>query len=109
MATPPTRRPPANIEIVLLGFLVSLTLKGALDTLFDKTIPADRTASALLGAVFNRADFQLVVFLVTLLRFVYGAFRFHEEEPDDLPRWVLVWNLTAMLLLFVLFYIAGLA
>jgi hypothetical protein len=109
MSTRPHRRPPANIELVLLGFLVSVTLKGALDILFGKTVPAVATARGLFAAVFNSSLWQLGVFLLTLLRFVYGAYRFHEEEPEELPRWVLVWNLTAMLLLFVLFYITGLA
>ena len=55
------------------------------------------------------ATLQIGIFLITVVRFVYGAYRFQEEGPGELPRGALVWNLVGTLVLFALFYITGLA
>jgi hypothetical protein len=64
-----------TIEITLFGFLVSLTLKGALDTAYGHSVPTVTSALDLLYAVYVPASLLVIVFLLTLLRFVYGARR----------------------------------
>jgi hypothetical protein len=52
------------------------------------------------------------VFLWTLLRFVYGAYRFHDEfqqSSKQLKPLAQLWNVGATFVLFVLFYITGLS
>jgi hypothetical protein len=101
-----------TIEITLFGFLVSLTLKGALDTAYGHSIPTVTSARDLLHAVCVPASLLVIVFLLTLLRFVYGAYRFHEECQDSsttLKPWAQLWNIAATLVLFVFFYLTGLS
>jgi len=52
--------------------------------------------------------FTFAVFFFTLVRFMYGAYRYHEEDPPRMDAMFLLWNIISMLLLFVLFYFAGL-
>jgi len=102
----------SNIEITVFGFLVSLTLKGSLDTAYSQTVSVATTWSEMLYAVWVPTSFLLFVFLITLLRFVYGAYRFHEEAREasaDIEPGVQLWNIFATLLLFVFFYITGLS
>lgn len=106
----PDRR--GTIEITLFGFLVSLTLKGALDTAYGHSVPTVTSAVELLYAVFVPASLLMIVFLLTLLRFVYGAYRFHEEcqeSATNLKSWAQLWNIAATLVLFVFFYLTGLS
>lgn len=102
-----------TIEIALFGFLVSLTLKGSLDTAYSHSVSQATSATDLFWAVWVPSSFLLFVFLVTLMRFVYGAYRFHEEshnaESNELGSWSLLWNIFATLVLFVMFYLAGLS
>ena len=101
-----------TIEITLFGFLVSLTLKGALDTAYGHSIPTVTSAAELVYAVCIPASFLVIVFLLTLLRFVYGAYRFHEEcqlGTTNLKSWAQLWNIAATLVLFVIFYLTGLS
>lgn len=116
---PPTRaavspgRSPANIEITLFGFLISLTLKVALDTAYGSSLIGAKSISDLLGAVSVPASWLVLVFMVTLLRFVYGAYRINDEvqnTPNDVQgASARFWNLIATLVLFVLFYATGLS
>lgn len=101
-----------TIEITLFGFLVSLTLKGALDTAYEHSIPTVTSAVDLLYVVFVPTSLLIIVFLLTLLRFVYGAYRFHEECQEasiSLKSWAQLWNIAATLVLFVFFYLTGLS
>lgn len=101
-----------TIEFTLFGFLVSLTLKGALDTAYGHSVPTVTSALDLLYAVCVPASLLVVVFLLTLLRFVYGAYRFHEEcqeSSTSLKPWAQLWNIAATLVLFVFFYLTSLS
>jgi hypothetical protein len=42
------------------------------------------------------------------VRFVYGTYRFHEQVEEGLEHWLRLWNAGATLIVFVLFYVAGL-
>jgi hypothetical protein len=106
----PSRR--GTIEITLFGFLVSLTLKAALDTAYGHSIPTITSALDLLNTLCVPASLLVIVFLLTLLRFVYGAYRFHEECQESsttLKPWAQLWNIAATLILFVFFYLTGLS
>jgi hypothetical protein len=101
-----------NIEIIVCGFLVSLTLKASLDTTYGKLVPNATTWSELWHAVVTWPSLQLLIFLFTLIRFVYGAYRVHEvfeESPGAFEAWLVAWNMVGTLMLFVLFYLTGLS
>jgi hypothetical protein len=101
-----------SIELIIFGFMVSLTLKAGLDTAYSKTIPTATIWTELWQHILVWPSLQLLIFLITLVRFVYGAYRtlkVIEESPEELERWVLIWNIPGMLILFVLFYIASLS
>ena len=93
----------------MLGFLVSLALKASLDSLFKDSIPGATTLQQLLAAMVTQDLPQLTVFLLTLLRFFYGAYRFHESIPARADDRGAFWNIVGMFGLFVLFYLTGLA
>src|SRR6266516_548208 len=96
------------LELTLLGFLVSLVLKGTMDNLFAKEIEEARDLAQFWQAVWTPLLFQFAVFVFTLTRFMYGAYRFHEAEPPLQNPFFLLWNTFGTLILFVLFYFAGL-
>jgi len=100
-----------NIETIIFGFLVSLTLKASLDTGYGKSMPGADTWLQVWHAVWVLPSFQVFAFLITLVRFVYGAYRMHEgiEQSPDLERWVLMWNIPGTLVLFTIFYLTGLS
>lgn len=105
-------RSAANVETVLFGLLVSLTLKIALDTAYGTSLVAATDEGEMLRVLNAPRSALLAVFLFTLLRFVYGSYRINDEvqnspvEEGALPRF---WNLVATLVLFVLFYATGLS
>lgn len=108
----PTKRTRTNIEIIVCGFLVSLTLKASLDTTYGKSVPSATTWYDLAHAVLTWPSLQLLVFLFTLIRFVYGAYRVHEVFEDStgvFEPWLVAWNMVGTLMLFVLFYLTGLS
>ncbi len=112
MSTASPGRNRANIEISLFGFLVSLTLKAGLDTAYKDTITKVTSGSELLQTVLVPASLLLIIFLITLLRFVYGAYRFNDEAQEShtkLKSWAQLWNISATLMLFVFFYVTGLS
>jgi hypothetical protein len=43
------------------------------------------------------------------IRRIQGTLKVIEESHGELERWVLIWNIPGMLILFVLFYIASLS
>ena len=100
------------IEITLFGFLVSLTLKGALDTAYGHSIPGVTSIAELGHALWVPPSLLVGVFLWTLLRFVYGAYRFNDEfqqSSKQLKPVAQFWNVGATFVLFVLFYLTGLS
>ncbi|HVG28280.1 MAG TPA: hypothetical protein VM864_01035 [Pyrinomonadaceae bacterium] len=110
-ATAPARST-ANVETVLFGLLLSLTLKIALDTAYGTSLVSATSEAQMLRVLNVPRSALLLVFLFTLMRFVYGSYRINDEvqtstaEEGALPRF---WNLIATLVLFVLFYAAGLS
>jgi len=65
-----------------------------------------------LRIVVTAPSLQLLIFMFTLIRFVYGAIRIHEIFPDataNMRPWRVAWNVMGMLMLFIFFYIAGLS
>jgi nucleoside 2-deoxyribosyltransferase len=98
----------ANIELILLGFLVSLILKGLLDHVYSDQIERDKGWREILTVLINANPMALVVFLFALLRFMYGAYRFHEMGPSSSPWYRVLWDTLFTVLLFIGFYIAGL-
>jgi hypothetical protein len=105
-------RSTSSVETVLFGLLVSLTLKVALDTAYGTLLIAATSEAELLRVLNVPRSWLLLIFLFTLMRFVYGSYRINDEvqtSPVDegaLPRF---WNLIATLVLFVLFYATGLS
>ena len=72
-------RSKVNLDILILGYLTSLILKGTLDSLYGKSVPEDKTLHELWHTVLQPNLLGLAVFLFALLRFMFGAHRFHEE------------------------------
>lgn len=99
----------ANVELIIFGFLVSLTLKSTLDTAYGKAMPTVTSWGTLVDVFCSLVSLQVIVLLLTLIRFVYGAYRVQEaSQKVDLEKWVLPWIIPVLLVLFVFFYIAGL-
>jgi len=98
----------AILELSLLSVLVSLVLKGTMDSLFAKEIIEDPKLTHVVQIVWTATLFQFSVFFFTLIRFMFGAYRFHESEPPLKHPFFLLWNTIGMLILFVLFYFTGL-
>src|SRR5262249_44983004 len=80
-----------NLELAIFRILVGLILKNTLDVAF-KTDLAGLAGAPNAGwrqelvALFLKAEsFEFCVFLPTLLRFVYGAYRFHEAQATHPP------------------------
>ena len=97
-----------KIELAVLGFLVSLILKGTLDSIFGHSLTETTNWIEVYRLIGNSHPLELFVFLFAMLRFRYGAYRFHEELPDPTPR-IRVWNLLFTVLLFIAFYLDGLS
>jgi nucleoside 2-deoxyribosyltransferase len=105
-----SRKAPAILELTLLGFLVSLILKATLDGVFAELAKVEEADWLAFDRVFlNRQWPVVLIFFLTLLRFVYGAYRFHESETGELGLVTRLWNIVGMMGLFILFYLAGLA
>lgn len=97
-----------NVQSLILGFVVSLTLKGVMDAAYGEAMVSVATWQDLWRVFWHPSSIQFVVFLLTLVRFVYGAYRV-VEECDDTSGGIEIWNIPGLLGLFVLFYITGLA
>jgi hypothetical protein len=97
---------------MLFGLLVSLTLKVGLDTAYGTSLVSATSEVEMLRVIRVPRSWLLLVFLFTLMRFVYGSYRINDEVQNlpagegALPRF---WNLVATLVLFVLFYATGLS
>jgi hypothetical protein len=109
-ATSPMSSKLTNIELTIFGFFASLTVKAVLDTAYGKTVPLLATPFALYHAAWSPVSIQVVVMVFTFMRFVYGIYRLHEghNELDTLETWVIVWITPSLVVLLILFYIAGL-
>lgn len=106
------QRARASIELILFGFMVSLTLKAGLDTAYSNTVTTAVTWWDLYQFIWILPSLQLLIFLITLIRFVYGAYRtleVIEDSSEELEGWILIWNIPGMLMLFILFYITSLS
>lgn len=107
--TPATSERRANLELLLLGVLIGLILKGTFDR-FLKDHDTDKGDLAAFVSTYEPSQwFQLGVFVFTYLRFVYGAYRYHEEEPDEPGFPTLVLDAVGMFILFIFLYLTGLA
>ena len=92
---------PTNLQLVLLVVFVGLILKDCLDTFLKlHPIPVEGLL-AYIRALPPADVFQLVVFLFTFLRFVYGAHRFHERERDNPGAIIVALNLLGTVVLFL--------
>jgi len=97
-----------------MGVLVGLALKAGLDSAYAKAIAEQgpSTFADLQEILWSAPSVQVFVFLITLLRFVYGAHRLLdclETQQPKLEWWTSLWNIFGMLMLFVFFYMSGLS
>lgn len=101
--------PSTNIELVIFGFLASLTLKAALDTGYAAPVTGATDWQHLKEAFFSNVSLQVLVFLATLVRFIYGAYRVSEvgRKLEDIG--ILAWIVPGLLVLFAIFYVTGLS
>jgi nucleoside 2-deoxyribosyltransferase len=104
----------ANLELVLLGILVGLIFTTTLDTIFKKDVEAlaaDEKAPvnwATIPRLFRRRHLWLFpAFLLTVIRFVYGSYRFHEALPPNFPLMAFIVDATGLIGDFIIFYLAG--
>ena len=107
-----TDRQRLSVEMVFYGLLVGLALKGALDTTYSNVLQNAVSWRELMNGILTPTFLQFLIFVVTLVRFVFGAYRVHEEleAPQTKPeRWVVAYSFVGTLVLFVIFYIAGLS
>lgn len=100
-----------SIEMILYGLLVGLVLQGGLDTAYHSSLPSVTTWRELLSAIWVISSLQVLIFLITLIRFVFGAYRVHEEYEKLHVKQMgwRGWNFVGTLVLFILFYLAGLS
>ncbi len=113
---PSPKRSRQNLELVVLGILVGLILKSSLDITFAEQVKRlsqnegqGLSVPELIRTFWTPRLFLFCVFLFTLLRWVYGAYRFHEALPPDPKLWVFFVDAIGMIGLFVLFYLAGMS
>jgi nucleoside 2-deoxyribosyltransferase len=104
-----SKKPRANIELILLGFLVSLILKGLLDHIYGADIEHAKGWREIGAVIWNAHPLEVFVFLFALLRFMYGAYRFHELGPTSARSNRVLWDLVFTVLLFIGFYFASLS
>jgi nucleoside 2-deoxyribosyltransferase len=97
----------ANIELILLGFLVSLILKGLLDHVYSADLEHAKGWHQVSDVIVRANFIEVLVFLFALLRFMYGAYRFHELGPEYCPTWQVCWDLGFMVTLFIGFYLSS--
>jgi hypothetical protein len=101
-----------KVETVFYGLLIGLALKGVLDATYHKVFEKAVSWQDLAKGIGTPTFLQLLVFVVTLIRFVLGAYRVHDElevhceEPEP---WVVAYSFVGTLVLFVIFYFAGLS
>jgi nucleoside 2-deoxyribosyltransferase len=101
-----------NLELALLSILFGLIVKNTLDAAFKDEVTNfarnSNTTTLTQAALFIRPElWEFIVFLVTLLRFVYGAYRFHEAIPTHPPLGPFVIDTTGLIGLFIIVYAAG--
>jgi nucleoside 2-deoxyribosyltransferase len=102
-------KPRANMAIVLISILIGLVLKGTLDH-FLKDHDTDKGGlQQFLGTYTPFLWFQLAVFIITFLRFVFGAYRYHERERE-LPTFRgIALDAAGAFILFLFLYLTGFA
>ena len=96
-----------------MGVLVGLALKAGLDAAYSDATKSPSLVSleAFWQVIWSTPSVQLLIFLLTLVRFVYGAHRVLETLEDSsatLEWWADLWNILGLVVLFVFFYMTGL-
>jgi hypothetical protein len=100
-----------NLQLWLLTALVALILKTAIDTfyqadikkLIDESVRQPINWRDAVPVLITLDLFQLVAFIFTLLRFLYGAHRLHEQESEIQNLFLFLWNAAGLVGLFLLF------
>jgi hypothetical protein len=105
---PSKSRTRQQLELTVLGFLVGLIIKTVLDSVFKDSFDNPIGICAIGAAIWKCNVLAFAVFFFALLRFLFGAWRFHEVSKDDHPSKVKLWSLVMMLAVFLVFYAAGL-
>lgn len=106
-----TSRTGHQLELTILSFIVGLIVKSALDNVFSNDVMASDGIRALFTLLWNCNTLAFAAFFFALLRFMYGAWRLHEESRDapSSNRTMTLWNVFMMIAVFLTFYAAGLA
>ena len=96
-----------------MGILVGLALKAGLDAAYSDATksPGLTSFGAFWQIIWSTPLIQVVIFLLTLIRFIYGAHRILETVEESSPTlewWANLWNILGMVMLFVFFYMTGL-
>ena len=102
-----------SIDKVIIGLFVSLVLRAALDTAYghqtNLSVDTNGRLTSFTGAVFRSTTLNVAAFIVTLVRFIFGAYKLGEEAAvrncGPIKR---IWNTFAPMVLFGLFYLTGL-
>jgi nucleoside 2-deoxyribosyltransferase len=87
----------------IIGLLLALIVRAALEAVFKDPIQKDHTWPSLLDW------FQLLTFSIMVARFYLGATRYIDTQPPSQPLWVSAGNVVFASSLFGSFYVAGLA
>ena len=104
-----------GVSNFLIGILLALTMKVALETTFrDLGQYNDWTEAVTIGvwSDFRRKFlilFQFLAFIFTLLRFYWGAYRCNNEMPESQTKVGLAINVLGAFLLFGGFYITAMS
>jgi hypothetical protein len=101
-----------SVGVLFLGILLGLALKAALDTSFKNISQYSTLVEAWNGFNTDLArnilfTAQLVIFLITLTRFYWGSYRYHEETPEARGG-ALALGLGGTVFLFSAFYVTAL-
>jgi nucleoside 2-deoxyribosyltransferase len=114
-----SQRPRQNLELTLLTLLAGLILRNTMDIAFKqeaqnavdahpKNDPANyNVGSALISIMWRKELPEFAIFLITLLRFVYGAYRFHEVLRSHPPLWIFIIDAVGMIGVFIIVNLAG--
>jgi len=98
-----------QLELTVLGFLVGLIIKTVLDSAFKDALENCTGIHAFWAIILGRNSLEFAVFFFTLLRFMFGAWRFQEETKDDPSSWMMLWNTCMTIAVFLAFYAMGLS
>jgi nucleoside 2-deoxyribosyltransferase len=100
-----------RIEKVVIGFLVSLVLKATLDTAYGE---AAKHTTHVADLVLSDKSINVLAFLITIVRFVFGVYRLGEEFAGltntgvKLSSVARAFSFSLSVVLFLAFYLSGL-